>query len=67
MKVVLILNLLFTVSHVLVDDSMEGCFGKIKSRISFRLLTRFKVMSPIGNTIVTVGEKMKIQWYECFF
>ncbi|KAG1457935.1 hypothetical protein G6F46_004146 [Rhizopus delemar] len=48
MKVLLILNLLFIVPHVLVDDTMEGC----------------SVLSPIGNTIVTVGEKMKIQWMD---
>ncbi|KAI9251728.1 hypothetical protein BY458DRAFT_444109 [Sporodiniella umbellata] len=46
MKVLFFLGILVSVSHALINDVDEDCI----------------VINPIGNTIVTAGEKLKIQW-----
>ncbi|KAG1150470.1 hypothetical protein G6F37_001862 [Rhizopus arrhizus] len=46
MKTVIVFGILVSVSYALINDIDEDCI----------------VMTPIGNTIVTAGEKMKIQW-----
>ncbi|EIE87508.1 hypothetical protein G6F46_000565 [Rhizopus delemar] len=46
MKTVIVFGILASVSYALINDVDEDCI----------------VMTPIGNTIVRAGEKMKIQW-----
>lgn len=46
MKALLVLLSLAAVSNALIDDTGEDCI----------------VLNPLGNTIVTAGEKMKIMW-----
>ncbi|CAO3696691.1 unnamed protein product [Rhizopus stolonifer] len=46
MKILLLFSIFVSVSYALINDIDEDCI----------------VINPIGNTIVTAGEKMKVQW-----